>query len=428
MTKKYQIFISSTYVDLIEERQAAVEAILLKGHIPAGMELFAANNKSQWEVIQKWIDDSDIYMLILGGRYGSIDKQTGISYTEMEYNYAIEKNKPFFALVLDDEILDSKDVDIIKDYDLKNEKYLSFKNRVRSKMCEFPKSIDQIKLYTNLSLDNVIQENESNLVGWIKGSVQNMQLAKATQQKAIPVTEIEDEPLSFLHEHSTVFAASRFARAFPGDRGIKWYEAEEAVKRLSLFLRQPLEFQTPEEEDFDFEHSPVGDPLWFFRDHSALAIEEFETLSKTKVLMGDEELEIKKIAVNIDPLYYKSYIYVEAKAEEPVGLRKYTKSDLKPQVDTFGYASEHYALIGEHVISTEESDDGAAFINGEIIEVNNPEYRERYLTDYNFIICAKQSLYNSDKFENETADLFNAILTGEQTPDSLFEFLSTFRK
>lgn len=40
MKKKYQIFISSTYQDLKEERQAAVEAILKAGHIPAGMELF----------------------------------------------------------------------------------------------------------------------------------------------------------------------------------------------------------------------------------------------------------------------------------------------------------------------------------------------------------------------------------------------------
>ena len=42
MNKKLQVFVSSTYTDLIEERQAAVEAILDAGHIPAGMELFKA--------------------------------------------------------------------------------------------------------------------------------------------------------------------------------------------------------------------------------------------------------------------------------------------------------------------------------------------------------------------------------------------------
>ena len=47
MNKKLQVFVSSTYTDLIEERQAAVEAILDAGHIPAGMELFKAGNESQ---------------------------------------------------------------------------------------------------------------------------------------------------------------------------------------------------------------------------------------------------------------------------------------------------------------------------------------------------------------------------------------------
>lgn len=69
MDKKLQVFISSTFVDLKEERQAAVQAILKAGHIPAGMELFTAGDKSQMETITRWIDESDIYMLILGGRY-----------------------------------------------------------------------------------------------------------------------------------------------------------------------------------------------------------------------------------------------------------------------------------------------------------------------------------------------------------------------
>jgi hypothetical protein len=82
--KRLQVFVSSTYTDLIEERQAAVEAILTAGHIPAGMELFAAGDESQLEVIKQWIDESDIYLLILGGRYGSVEKSSGKSYTQIE--------------------------------------------------------------------------------------------------------------------------------------------------------------------------------------------------------------------------------------------------------------------------------------------------------------------------------------------------------
>ena len=49
---KFQIFVSSTYIDLTDERQAAVEAILKAGHIPAGMELFTAGDESQLTTIK----------------------------------------------------------------------------------------------------------------------------------------------------------------------------------------------------------------------------------------------------------------------------------------------------------------------------------------------------------------------------------------
>src|SRR5262245_57179350 len=78
--KKLQVFVASTYKDLRVERQAAVEAILTAGHIPAGMELFTAGDESQMEVIKRWIEESDVFLLILGGRYGSLEPQSGKSY------------------------------------------------------------------------------------------------------------------------------------------------------------------------------------------------------------------------------------------------------------------------------------------------------------------------------------------------------------
>ncbi|MDD3257426.1 MAG: DUF4062 domain-containing protein, partial [Methanocorpusculum sp.] len=102
MDKKYQIFISSTYEDLKEERQAAIKSVLRIGHIPTGMELFHASNDDQWKVITKIIDECDYYLLIIGGRYGSLD-DSGISYTEKEYDYAKEIGKPIIAFVHNDD-------------------------------------------------------------------------------------------------------------------------------------------------------------------------------------------------------------------------------------------------------------------------------------------------------------------------------------
>jgi hypothetical protein len=96
--KRYQVFVSSTFSDLQEERQAVMQALLSLDHFPAGMELFPASDDDQWALIRGVIDDSDYYVLVTGGRYGSTSS-TGISYTEMEYDYAVAKKKPILAFV-----------------------------------------------------------------------------------------------------------------------------------------------------------------------------------------------------------------------------------------------------------------------------------------------------------------------------------------
>lgn len=102
MDKRYQVFVSSTYNDLIEERKEATQAILKCNCFPAGMELFPASNKQQWNVIKQVIDDSDFYLLIIAGKYGSLgidDTGKKIGYTEMEFDYALSQNKPIIAMI-----------------------------------------------------------------------------------------------------------------------------------------------------------------------------------------------------------------------------------------------------------------------------------------------------------------------------------------
>lgn len=96
--KKYQIFVSSTFRDLADERQDAIRSILDLGHIPAGMELFPAADTEQLSYIKKVIDECDYYVLIMGGRYGSLDEE-GVSFTEREYDYAVETGKVVLAFV-----------------------------------------------------------------------------------------------------------------------------------------------------------------------------------------------------------------------------------------------------------------------------------------------------------------------------------------
>ena len=98
MEKRYQVFVSSTYEDLREERQEVMQALLELDCIPSGMELFPAASEDQWTLIKRVIDDCDYYIVIVGGRYGSIGKN-GKSYTQMEYEYAVSKNRPVIAFL-----------------------------------------------------------------------------------------------------------------------------------------------------------------------------------------------------------------------------------------------------------------------------------------------------------------------------------------
>ena len=105
LKKKCQIFISSTYSDLVEERKYVLDAILNMHQFPIGMEQFSSDDVEQWEVIKEAIDTSDYYILIVGKRYGSViasGEDAGISYTEKEFRYAKSKGVPILAFIKDD--------------------------------------------------------------------------------------------------------------------------------------------------------------------------------------------------------------------------------------------------------------------------------------------------------------------------------------
>jgi len=174
MNKKLQVFVSSTYTDLKEERQAAVEAILDAGHIPAGMELFKAGNESQLKTIYKWIDESDVYMLILGGRYGSIEEKSGKSYTQLEYEYALSKDIPVFAVVLSESFLTTK-INLLGLSDVTEQKapdkYQSFKSLVMSKLIRMVDDCKDIKITIHSTLNDFM--NEYDLIGWVRNSNEN---------------------------------------------------------------------------------------------------------------------------------------------------------------------------------------------------------------------------------------------------------------
>lgn len=167
MEKRYQVFVSSTFADLTEERQAVVQGLLSLDHFPAGMEQFPASDDDAWALIKGVIDDSDYYVLVIGGRYGSINAE-GISYTEMEFDYSMEKKKPVLAFLhaLPDNIIAGK---TDKD-DALRASLDAFKKKVQqAKHVKYWKNPDELKAQVIQSISAETKRNPQE--GWIRASL-----------------------------------------------------------------------------------------------------------------------------------------------------------------------------------------------------------------------------------------------------------------
>ena len=163
--KRFQVFVSSTFTDLEHERQEVMHALLELDCMPSGMELFPAANETQWNLIKKVIDDCDYYILLIGGRYGSVGAE-GLSYTEMEYRYALETKKPTIAF------LHRKPGMIVADKTEQSEegrtKLADFRRLVEKRLCKHWESPQELGSVVSRSLIQLIKSEPA--VGWVRAN------------------------------------------------------------------------------------------------------------------------------------------------------------------------------------------------------------------------------------------------------------------
>ncbi len=133
MDKRYQVFVSSTFEDLREERAVVISALLQLDCFPAGMELFPAADDDSLTLIKSVIDDSDYYVIILGGRYGTLEKNANKSYTHLEYEYATKTGKPTIALLHSNP--GALPADKTEGTDEGRRRFSEFRTELRSKNC-----------------------------------------------------------------------------------------------------------------------------------------------------------------------------------------------------------------------------------------------------------------------------------------------------
>lgn len=163
MDKRYQVFVSSTYEDLIKERLEVMKALLELDCIPCGMEYFPAANEDQWTFIKNLIDACDYYVVIIGGRYGSEDPE-GKSYTEKEYEYALSKGIPTIGFIRHDR--NSLPTEKKEGEQDKIQKLEAFVTLVRSKLCKDWSNAYELGAVVSRSLTQLMKSNPR--TGWVR--------------------------------------------------------------------------------------------------------------------------------------------------------------------------------------------------------------------------------------------------------------------
>ncbi len=236
MEKRFQIFISSTYLDLQVERHEIIKTVLAMGHIPVGMEMFSASDYEQWEIIKREIDSSDYYVVVVANRYGS-QTDDGISYTEKEFDYAASKGIPILGFVLDENALwSAKRSDSDSVLRTKLEK---FKQKLHGKLIKFWMSKDDLAWKLSISLTKAFVDSPR--TGWSRASdwPSNDDFLRSDDFGNCPELETHQEVIGF-----TSFSFERFnwAPVFQRNKSLKimfmyarkWREDNE--KNITTFL------------------------------------------------------------------------------------------------------------------------------------------------------------------------------------------------
>src|ERR1700693_761916 len=169
MDRRFQVFVSSTFVDLKEERAAIVSALLQMDAFPAGMELFPAADDDAWTLIERVIKASYYYLLVIGGKYGSVDPETELSYTEREYDLAVSLGTPVMAFLHGE----PQKIELGKSEveEGTRKKLEAFRAKVeKSKHVKYWTSAEGLSGQVALSYASFRQTYPA--VGWVKGDVQ----------------------------------------------------------------------------------------------------------------------------------------------------------------------------------------------------------------------------------------------------------------
>lgn len=100
--RKLRVFISSTFTDFKEYRNVMYNSIIQVGMEPVIIEEYITSGQSLVKSLEDEIKNADIFVLILGHRYGTIFQESNKSWVEFEYDIALRINKPILVFLADE--------------------------------------------------------------------------------------------------------------------------------------------------------------------------------------------------------------------------------------------------------------------------------------------------------------------------------------
>lgn len=283
--RKLEIFVGATKRDLGGARQAVINAILEKGHIPSGMELWAAGNRPPLDRIEQYLKRCDAHILLVGARYGSLlDGPDKISFTEWEYRQSKDR-RPILPFIFDHKALIAarklekedreKNPDIRAKLDffrseLQTNNYVKEFSNDRRRLGELQKN-------AILAIDELLQSGEvDENAGWFRGDSEEAKTVRAITSNRFLRRELEQlRKFSKLGQRVSldVGAKEAMARMF-------WRDVQGKIRRNQLFN---LFFESGSTVAYladEFEKTALaadeGTHHWQIRTNNVLSVVQFE--------------------------------------------------------------------------------------------------------------------------------------------------------
>lgn len=179
MEKRYQVFLSSTYTDLKEERQEVISALIKRKCFPIAMEYFPAMSRKSIDYIKDAIRECDFYILIVAGRYGSSLDENGVSLTEIEFDYAQELKIPTNIYLYDGPPLPS---DKIEENDEGKKRLNTFIQKLKDTKLGYATWSNKDNLASEVKDGIEELKSSSSAVGWIRANSLQYKTLKSTQE------------------------------------------------------------------------------------------------------------------------------------------------------------------------------------------------------------------------------------------------------